>query len=59
MPDKLITPLTGNSKSVYAGPEDYYNKNMKLLKAGLYQPKEIRSDFMPCFGWMPFLSLPS
>lgn len=59
MPDKLITPLTGNYKSVYTSPEDYYNKNMKLLKAGLYQPKEIRSDFMPCFGWMPFFSLPS
>lgn len=59
MPDKLITPLTGNSKPVYSSPEDYYNKNMKLLKAGLYQPKEIRSDCMPYFGWMPFTSLPS
>lgn len=57
MPDKLITPLTGNYKSVYTSPEDYYNKNMKLLKAGLYQPKEIRSDCMPYFGWMPFTSL--
>ena len=57
MPDKLITPSTGNSKSVYTSPEDYYNKNMKLLKAGLYQPKEIRSDCMPYFGWMPFTSL--
>ena len=57
MPDKLITPLTGNSKPVYTSPEDYYNKNIKLLKAGLYQPKEIRSDCMPYFGWMPFTSL--
>lgn len=57
MPDKLITPLTGNSKPVYTSPEDYYNKNMALLKAGLYQPKEIRSDCMPYFGWMPFTSL--
>ena len=57
MPDKLITPLTGNSKSVYTSPEDYYNKNIELLKAGLYQPKEIRSDCMPYFGWMPFTSL--
>lgn len=57
MPDKLITPLTGNSKPVYTSPEDYYNKNIELLKAGLYQPKEIRSDCMPYFGWMPFTSL--
>lgn len=57
MPDKLITPLTGNSKPVYTSPEDYYNKNITLLKAGLYQPKEIRSDCMPYFGWMPFTSL--
>lgn len=57
MPDKLITPLTGNSKPVYTSPEDYYNKNIALLKAGLYQPKEIRSDCMPYFGWMPFISL--
>ena len=57
MPDKLITPLTGNYKSVYTSPEDYYNKNIELLKAGLYQPKEIRSDCMPYFGWMPFTSL--
>lgn len=57
MPDQLITPLTGNCKPVYTSPEDYYNKNMKLLKAGLYQPKEIRSDCMPYFGWMPFTSL--
>lgn len=57
MPDKLITPLTGNSKPVYTSPEDYYNKNIALLKAGLYQPKEIRSDCMPYFGWMPFTSL--
>ena len=57
MPDKLITPLTGNSKPVYTSPEDYYNKNMKLLEAGLYQPKEIRSDCMPYFGWKPFTSL--
>lgn len=57
MPDKLITPLTGNSKPVYTSPEDYYNKNMALLKANLYQPKEIRSDCMPYFGWMPFTSL--
>jgi hypothetical protein len=57
MPDKLITPLTGNSKPVYTSPEDYYNKNMELLKAGLYQPKEIRSDCMPYLGWMPFTSL--
>lgn len=57
MPDKLITPLTGNSKPVYTSPEDYYNKNMELLKAGLYQPKEIRSDCMPYFGWMPFTLL--
>lgn len=57
MPDKLITPQTGNSKPVYTSPEDYYNKNIKLLKAGLYQPKEIRSDCMPYFGWMPFTSL--
>lgn len=57
MPDKLITPLTGNYKSAYTSPEDYYNKNMELLKAGLYQPKEIRSDCMPYFGWMPFISL--
>ena len=54
MPDQLITPLTGNCKPVYTSPEDYYNKNIKLLKAGLYQPKEIRSDCMPYFGWMPF-----
>lgn len=59
MPDKLITPPTGNSKPVYTSPEDYYNKNIALLKAGLYQPKEIRSDCMPYFGWMPFSSLPS
>lgn len=57
MPDKLITPLTGNSKPVYTSPEDYYNKNIELLKVGLYQPKEIRSDCMPYFGWMPFTSL--
>lgn len=57
MPNKLITPLTGNSKPVYTSPEDYYNKNIELLKAGLYQPKEIRSDCMPYFGWMPFTSL--
>lgn len=57
MPDKLITPLTGNSKPVYTSPEDYYNKNIALLKAGLYQPKEIRSDCMPYFGWMPFTLL--
>lgn len=57
MPDKLIIPLTGNSKPVYTSPEDYYNKNIELLKAGLYQPKEIRSDCMPYFGWMPFTSL--
>ena len=57
MPDKLITPLTCNSKSVYTSPEDYYDKNIELLKAGLYQPKEIRSDCMPFFGWMPFTSL--
>lgn len=57
MPDQLITPLTGNCKPVYTSPEDYYNKNMELLKAGLYQPKEIRSDCMPYFGWMPFTSL--
>lgn len=57
MLDKLITPLTGNSKPVYTSPEDYYNKNIELLKAGLYQPKEIRSDCMPYFGWMPFTSL--
>lgn len=57
MPDKLITPLTGNSKPVYTSPEDYYNNNIELLKAGLYQPKEIRSDCMPYFGWMPFTSL--
>lgn len=57
MPDKLITPLTGNSKPVYTSPEDYYNKNIELLKAGLYQPKEIRSDCMPYFGWMPFTVL--
>lgn len=57
MPDKLITPLTGNSKPVYTSPKDYYNKNIELLKAGLYQPKEIRSDYMPYFGWMPFISL--
>lgn len=57
MPDKLITPLTGNSKPVYTSPEDYYNKNIALLRAGLYQPKEIRSDCMPYFGWMPFTSL--
>lgn len=36
MPDKLITPLTGNSKPVYTSAEDYYNKNIALLKAGLY-----------------------
>lgn len=36
MPDKLITPLTGNYKSVYTSQEDYYNKNIELLKAGLY-----------------------
>ena len=57
MLDKLITPLTGNYKPVYTSPEDYYNKNIELLKAGLYQPKEIRSDCMPYFGWMPFTSL--
>lgn len=57
MSDKLITPQTGNSKPVYTSPEDYYNKNMELLKADLYQPKEIRSDCMPYFGWMPFTSL--
>ena len=57
MPDKLITPLTGNYKPVYTSPEDYYSKNIELLKAGLYQPKEIRSDCMPYFGWMPFISL--
>lgn len=57
MPDKLIAPLTGNSKPVYTSPEDYYNKNIELLKAGLYQPKEIRSDCMPYFGWRPFTSL--
>lgn len=57
MPDKLITPLTGNYKPVYTSPEDYYNKNIELLKAGLYKPKEIRSDCMPYFGWMPFTSL--
>lgn len=57
MPDKLITPPIGNYKSVYTSPEDYYNKNMELLKAGLYKPKEIRSDCMPYFGWMPFTSL--
>lgn len=57
MPDKLITPLTGNSKPGYTSPEDYYNKNIELLKVGLYQPKEIRSDCMPYFGWMPFISL--
>lgn len=57
MPDKLIAPLTGNSKPIYTSPEDYYNKNIALLKAGLYQPKEIRSDCMPYFGWMPFTSL--
>lgn len=59
MPDKLITPPIDNYKSVYTSPEDYYNKNITLLKAGLYQPKEIRSDCMPYFGWMPFTSLPS
>lgn len=57
MPDKLITPPIDNYKSVYTSPEDYYNKNIELLKAGLYQPKEIRSDCMPYFGWMPFTSL--
>ena len=57
MPDKLITPPIGNYKSVYTSPEDYYNKNIELLKAGLYQPKEIRSDCMPYFGWMPFTLL--
>lgn len=36
MPDKLITPPTGNIKPVYTSPEDYYNKNIELLKAGLY-----------------------
>ena len=57
MSDKLITPPTGNIKPVYTSPEDYYNKNIELLKGGLYQPKEIRSDCMPYFGWMPFTSL--
>lgn len=50
MPDKLITPPIDNYKSVYTSPEDYYSKNIELLKAGLYQPKEIRSDCMPYFG---------
>lgn len=36
MPNKLIVLLTGNSKPVYTSPEDYYNKNIELLKAGLY-----------------------
>lgn len=57
MPDTLITPPTGNIKPVYTSPKDYYNKNMELLKGGLYQPKEIRSDCMPYFAWMPFTSL--
>ena len=42
MPDKLITPLTGNSKPVYTSPEDYYNTNIFVNTTG-----EVDKTFTP------------